>query len=178
MKPLTIFCVLTLALLLAACGSATTGVPTQPAARREGKTPAQPTTQPAETSPAKPSQPVAQAITQLPEQSDAQGAVEVAVKPLDLGKTSQQLKFEVSLNTHSVDLSMDLAALATMTTDTGLTVQALAWDAPKGGHHASGTLTFPASTADGKVILDGVSKLTLVIKNVDAPERTFTWNLK
>jgi len=178
MKPLTIFCVLALALLLAACGSATAASSTLPAARLEATTPAQPTTQTAETSPAQPGQPVGQAIMQLPERSDAQGAVEVVVKPLDLGKTSQQLKFEVSLNTHSVDLSMDLTALATLTTDTGLTVQALAWDAPKGGHHASGTLTFPVSTADGKEILDGASKLTLVIKNVDAPERSFTWDLK
>ena len=94
-----------------------------------------------------------------------------------LGSQAGKLAFEVSLNTHSVDLSMDLAALATLAADTGLTVQADAWDAPRGGHHVSGTLSFPSSV-DGKEILDGAAKLTLTIKDVDVPERTFAWDLR
>ncbi len=129
---------------------------------------------PAPTPTVKPAAPTAQ---QLPELIDSQGAVTVIVKPLDLADQENELKFEVALETHSVDLSMDLAALATLTTDTGLTVQAILWDAPRGGHHVSGSLSFPASV-DGKAILDGASKLTLIIKDVDAPERTFTWDLK
>ena len=72
---------------------------------------------------------------------------------------------------------MDLANLATLTTDSGRTVQATLWDAPRGGHHVSGTLSFPASV-DGKALLDGVTKLTLTIKDVDAPQRAFTWDLQ
>lgn len=108
--------------------------------------------------------------------SDQQGAVTVEVKPLNLVNPSDQLEFDVVMDTHSVDLSMDLATLATLTTDTGIIVQAAAWDAPRGGHHVEGKLIFPA-TKDGKSILDGASKLTLTIVNVDAPSRAFEWDL-
>ncbi len=47
---------------------------------------------------------------------------------------------------------------------------------PTGGHHVSGTLSFPASV-EGKPVLDGATKLTLTIKSVDAPERVFIWDL-
>lgn len=106
--------------------------------------------------------------------SDQQGAVTVNVTPLNLENPSDQLEFDVALETHSVDLSMDLATLATLTTDTGITVQAATWDAPRGGHHVEGKLLFPA-TKDGKAILENASKLTLTITDVDAPSRVFEW---
>lgn len=81
------------------------------------------------------------------------------------------------MDTHSVDLSMDLATLSTLTTDTGFTVQAALWDAPRGGHHVRGKLVFPA-VQDGKPILEGAGKLTLTITNVDAPSRIFEWDLE
>jgi hypothetical protein len=109
--------------------------------------------------------------------ADGQGAVTVEVTPLNLNDPSDKLEFDVSLNTHSVDLSMDLAALATLTTDTGVTVRATLWEATPGGHHVSGKLIFPA-TKDGNSILDGAHKLTLTIVNVDAPSRLFEWPLK
>lgn len=109
--------------------------------------------------------------------SDTQGAVTFAVKPDNLSELGDELIFEISMNTHSIDLSMDLATLATLYTDNGNTVLASSWDAPRGGHHVSGTLSFPASV-DGKSFLDGATKITLTIKNVDAPERIFTWALK
>lgn len=57
------------------------------------------------------------------------------------------------------------------------TVQATLWDAPRGGHHVEGKLIFPA-LQKGKSILDGATKLTLTIVNVDAPSRVFEWQLK
>ncbi len=109
--------------------------------------------------------------------SDSQGAVTVDVTPLNLDHPSDQIEFEVAMNTHMVDLSMNLAALATLTTDTGFSVPASAWDAPAGGHHVSGKLVFPAAL-NGKSILEGAGKLTLTILNVDAPSRIFEWQLK
>ena len=106
--------------------------------------------------------------------SDEQGEVTVNVTPLNLDNPSDQLEFDVALETHSVELSMDLAPLATLTTDTGIEVQATTWDAPRGGHHVQGKLIFPA-TKDGKMILDEASKLTLTITDVDAPSRVFEW---
>jgi hypothetical protein len=108
--------------------------------------------------------------------SDTQGMVEVAVSPVNLLNPGETLVFEISMNTHSVDLSMDLATLATLSTDTGKTAEALKWDAPSGGHHVSGKLSFPAKV-NGNALLDGAKRLTLTINNVDAPERVFVWEL-
>lgn len=108
---------------------------------------------------------------------DEQGMVVLEVTPANLGSAADTLEFDVAMNTHSVDLSMDLAALSTLSTDTGRTVQPLRWDAPPGGgHHVSGKLIFP-SVVDGKYLLEGASKLTLTILNVDAPSRLFEWDL-
>jgi hypothetical protein len=105
---------------------------------------------------------------------DEQGAVTVEITPLNLDTPGETLDFQISLDTHSVDLSMDLAALATLTTNKGVTVPALAWDAPLGGHHVSGTLSFPAE-ADGTSVLDGAGTITLRLVEVDAAERVFIW---
>jgi hypothetical protein len=105
---------------------------------------------------------------------DEQGAVVVEIVPLNPNNPGQTLDFQVALNTHSVDLGMDLAALATLETDTGHIVQATLWDAPRGGHHVSGTLSFPAGI-DEVPLLENVSKMTIRLVDVDSPERIFSW---
>lgn len=159
MKRFIIPLLLILTLILAAC------TPSQ-------ATPLQTDPQPATVSTEPPQADAASELTR----TDQQGAVTVEVTPLNLESPSEQLEFDVVLDTHSVDLSMDLATLATLTTDTGITVQALLWEAPRGGHHVEGKLIFPA-TKDGKTILDDASKLTLTITNVDAPSRVFEWTI-
>jgi len=109
-------------------------------------------------------------------QQDDQGQVEVAVTPRNLNQHEGTLDFDVAMNTHSVDLSMNLAALAILSTDTGLIFNALSWSAPSGGHHISGVLQFPA-VINNVHILDDASRLILTIQNVDAPERKFSWSL-
>jgi hypothetical protein len=109
-------------------------------------------------------------------QLDEQGSVEVTITPINLNASGTTLDFSVGLNTHSVDLGMDLAPLAILETDNGLGVQASMWDAPRGGHHVSGILSFP-TTADGVNLLEGASHLTLKLHEVDAPERSFSWSL-
>jgi hypothetical protein len=105
---------------------------------------------------------------------DQQGAVEIAMLPVNLNYPADTLDFEVSLNTHSVDLSMDLAALAWLRTDSGVEVKASAWTGPSGGHHVSGILSFP-SAINGEEVLDGAAVIELRVLNVDAPERVFVW---
>lgn len=105
---------------------------------------------------------------------DEQGAVTVEVAPLNLPGPGETLDFQITLDTHSVDLSMNLAELATLTTDTGKTVQAVKWEAPLGGHHVEGTLSFPAAV-DSVPVLEEATTLTLTIENLDAPTRTFVW---
>ena len=109
--------------------------------------------------------------------TDQQGAIVVEVTPLNLDTPADTLEFDIAMNTHSVDLSMDLAPLSVLSTDMGGTVRAAKWDAPLGGHHVEGRLIFPAIN-DGKPILEGAVKLTLTITNVDAPSRIFEWELK
>jgi len=107
---------------------------------------------------------------------DSQGAVAFEVTPLNLDNPGDSLQFDVTMSTHSVELNMDLVTLATLTTDTGVTVQATLWDGPKGGHHVEGKLSIPV-TQNGKSILDGAKQLTLTISDVDNATRTFTWDL-
>lgn len=116
----------------------------------------------------------------LPEdllRSDSQGAVVVEVMPDDLSSREDgTLSFEIAMNTHSVDLSMDLAGLSTLQADNGVTVEALDWSGGS-GHHVRGILRFPANASDGRPVLEGASRLVLTIRNVDAQERTFEWFL-
>lgn len=107
--------------------------------------------------------------------TDEQGQVVVAVAPRNLNNPGETLDFDLGMNTHSVTLDMDLAALSTLTTDTGHVVGGLLWDAPRGGHHVSGILSFPAAL-DGAPLLEGAAVLTLTIRDVDAPERVFAWS--
>lgn len=92
---------------------------------------------------------------------------------------SAGLIFQVAMDTHSVNLdAFDLLQLATLRTDESLEVQPIAWDAPAGGHHRGGTLTFPASTADGTPLIGPNTRLVeLVIRDVAVPERVLQWAL-
>jgi hypothetical protein len=107
---------------------------------------------------------------------DEQGMVVVEVTPLNLSNPGDALAFEVALNTHSVDLSMDLAELSTLNTGNGKSLTASLWEAPRDGHHVSGTLYFPA-LLEGQPVLKGAGEIQLVIEDLDVPERTFTWEV-
>ncbi|MCL4870062.1 MAG: hypothetical protein KJ063_13945 [Anaerolineae bacterium] len=107
---------------------------------------------------------------------DTQGKVTVVVKPLNLDGSAETIDFEITLDTHSVDLSMDLATMSSLTTDNGRQMVATGWDAPQGGHHVSGVLSFPA-IVDGAAWLKGATTLTLTLRDVDVPERVFIWKL-
>jgi len=180
MKLVSLF--LALAVILAACSSPQAGpVPTQPNSSDTGSSQAAalPTSAPVDADPASTQTPESAGLPSTGEglaRTDEQGAVVVEVTPLNLIDPGETIEFEIGMNTHSIDLSMDLAALATLTTDTGKTVQASLWDAPGGGHHVSGKLIFPA-LADGQPVLEGAKELTLAIKDLDAPERIFSWVL-
>ena len=163
---------LTLMLVLSACAPSQVGtdLPTPQPASVSNITPA-PTEDPA----LLPIFPNAAGNSDL-SRLDEQGAVVVEVTPLNLDTPADTLEFDITMNTHSVDLIMDLAALSVLSTDTGLRLQATEWDATAGGHHVSGKLIFPAMN-DGTSILEDASTLTLTIVNVDAASRVFEWEL-
>ena len=92
---------------------------------------------------------------------------------------SDPLVFQVGMDTHSVDLDgYDLAALSVLRTDRG-EMRPRGWEAPKGGHHREGTLTFDAATARTALSLgSGASYIELAVLDVGAkPERVFRWDL-
>lgn len=124
---------------------------------------------------AEPFEPVA--VPQDQTRWDNQGAVEVSVVPLNMGASgSEQLDFQIAMNTHSVDLSMDLARLASLENDRGVKVQADGWSGGN-GHHVSGILSFPLRDGQGLAVLEGASMLVLRIESVDAPLREFRWEV-
>jgi hypothetical protein len=86
--------------------------------------------------------------------------------------------FDVVLDTHAVDLDgYDLTQLAMLRIDGAREIQSTSWDAPKGGHHRAGTLTFPATAADGSALIAPDTRtIELVIRDIaGVPERVFRW---
>ena len=158
MKRFLIPSLLILALTLAACSATPAPLPSDPA-------------------PASASSGNSAAQFDSAMRTDGQGAIIFEITPINLNTPAETIEFDIVLTTHSIDLGMDLATLATLTADTGVVVQATLWDAPRGGHHVAGKLIFP-STVDGKPFLDGATKLTLTIVNVDAPSRVFEWGVQ
>lgn len=156
MKRFTLILFLTVSLLLTACSTAQKTPATSPTANNSTEN----------------SKSSAANLSRV----DDQGAVTVEVTPINLDQPGDTLQFDVAMNTHSVDLSMDLKALATLKTDTGLTIQATNWEAPGGGHHVNGKLSFQTAQS-GKFILEGAKQLTLTITGIDNATRTFTWDL-
>lgn len=86
--------------------------------------------------------------------------------------------FAVVLDTHAVDLDgYDLQQLALLRINGAREIRPTGWDAPKGGHHRAGTLTFPATMADGRALIAPDTRtIELVIRDIaGVPERVFRW---
>jgi len=103
--------------------------------------------------------------------SSNEKGVRVNVDPVALS-LGQSAVFAIRLNTHSVPLEQDLAAVSELRDDQGRTYKPLRWEGSQpGGHHRSGKLIFPE--------IDGpVGALTLVIRDIGGIERTFEWQLE
>ncbi|MEW6086631.1 MAG: hypothetical protein AB1607_18755 [Chloroflexota bacterium] len=167
MKRFIIPALLILSLIITACASATSTPP------QSDPQPAPASTQSPDSLSGESASPEFDPATRM----DDQGGIIFEVTPLNLDQNVESFEFNIILTTHSIDLSMDLAATATLATDTGIIVTSTLWDAPRGGHHVEGKLIFPA-TVNGKSILDGAAKLTLTVTDVYAPIRVFEWELK
>jgi hypothetical protein len=106
----------------------------------------------------------------LEPQHDNAGQVEVEVTPRTLG--DDVWEFAVAFNTHSVDLSFDVAEIGLLRCDQGQEYRPLAWEGSgPGGHHRSGVLKFAAldhPTSSVEVVLRDVARV---------PERVFHWDV-
>lgn len=98
--------------------------------------------------------------------------VRVTVKPTAL-VSDKAVKFDIRLNTHSVELDQDLIAVSELRDDKGRTYRPDQWKgSPPGGHHRKGTLIFP-------VLKESAKSVTLIIRDVaDVPERVFMWKVE
>ena len=98
------------------------------------------------------------------------GQVTVVV---DWAGPDDQAVFDISLDTHSVDLdALDLSD-AVLRNDRGETLAAQSWAAPKGGHHREGALAFEGNATP---FFAGTAWIELVLSGVgDLPERTLRW---
>jgi hypothetical protein len=109
----------------------------------------------------------------LASQSSEGGGVTIDVKPLDVAAGAAKWSFQVSLNTHSQDLSDDLARTAFIVNRAGKKNELpIGWegDVP-GGHHRKGVLSFKALTP-----LPAAIELRIQRAGEKAP-RVFRWDL-
>lgn len=111
------------------------------------------------------------AVPKNPVRSNSGGSVDFKITLVEI---SRELVFEVVMDTHSVNLDgFDLKTISVLRDEQKNEFAPVSWNAPLGGHHRSGTLTFafPESLKQGQAI-------TLVIRDVSGvPERVFEWAL-
>lgn len=109
----------------------------------------------------------------LAAQKSAERGVTVSVRPIDLSVAAKRWAFEVVLDTHSVDLSDDLAKATLLVDDRGAEYRAAGWQGdPPGGHHRRGTLDF-APVAPRPAAIE----LRIQRPGEPAP-RAFRWRLR
>ncbi len=104
-------------------------------------------------------------------QSISGGGVTAKVTYLNPGTTDEP-RFQVVLDTHSVDLdAYDLKSIIDLRDDAGTTYVSTGVENKSGGHHREATLGFFRLSSD-------VKRIDLAIKDVAAvKERVFRWNV-
>ncbi|MFA6076574.1 MAG: hypothetical protein WC735_00690 [Candidatus Paceibacterota bacterium] len=102
--------------------------------------------------------------------TEEQANVTVVVTPIDLSPNSKEWKFDVGMNTHSVELNQDMTKIAVLVDDQGKEYKPLSWDGPVGGHHREGVLIFNQITPAPKSV-------ELKISSIGDVVRSFTWQL-
>ena len=114
---------------------------------------------------------------------NSDGPVTIKIVYLNpLGKVEDKsLAFEVSLDTHSVDLEMyKLEKHLLLLDDKGRRFKPLGWFSPQGGgHHRSGIIKFPALDGKGNPVLSPRAKsIQLVVTDIGGvAKRQFQWLL-
>jgi hypothetical protein len=115
----------------------------------------------------------AAAGAQLNEQRSAEAGVTVSVTPQAIVAGAKTWDFSVALNTHSQDLSDDLAKTTVLVDERGVEYRTVSWEgAGPGGHHRSGVLKFAA----GKRLPQSLE--IRMSRPGEAKPRSFRWQLK
>ena len=110
----------------------------------------------------------AEVLNSYEEQVDENGPVTVTIKPIDISEESWN--FEVTLQTHSVDLDMEILKSIILLDAEGEEVFPDIWDGDvPGGHHRAGILSFQR--------IDPMpDRIRLLVKDVgEVSLREFIW---
>ena len=104
--------------------------------------------------------------------TDSGGGLTIKVTYLD-SKITDDLRFQVVLDTHSVNLdSYDLKTVSVLRDDAGNTYSPTAVENKGSGHHRETTVSFAK-------VASGTKRVELVIKDVaGVKERIFRWDLE
>ena len=112
-------------------------------------------------------------INKLEPQENNEGGISVSVAPQNISAGASIWDFQISLSTHSVDLSEDLAQASSLFDDKSNEYKPVQWEgSPLGGHHREGILKFspivpiPRSI---KLEIRGIGSIT---------KRIFEWKLR
>ena len=103
--------------------------------------------------------------------TDDQASVTITVTPTLLSAESGEWKFDVVMDTHSVELDQDMTKVAVLIDEQRKEYRALNWEGPTGGHHREGILTFTKITPFPKSV-------ELKISDIGDVVRIFNWQLK
>jgi hypothetical protein len=101
---------------------------------------------------------------------DDQASVTITVTPTLLSAESGEWKFDVVMDTHSVELDQDMTKVAVLIDEQRKEYRALNWEGPTGGHHREGILTFTKITPSPKSV-------ELKISDIGGVVRIFNWQL-
>ena len=102
--------------------------------------------------------------------TEEQANVTVVITPIDLSPNSKEWKFNIIMNTHSVELDQDMTKVAILIDDQGKEYKAINWEGPSGGHHREGALIFSQ-------IIPIPKSIELKISDIGDVVRSFVWQL-
>ena len=110
---------------------------------------------------------------QLETRKSSVAGVTVAVTPRGVSEGAASWDFKVVLDTHSTDLSDDLAKSSALLDSVGRKHAPVTWEgAPPGGHHREGVLRFKAVSPSPEWIELRIERPS------ESQPRTFRWELK
>ncbi len=118
-----------------------------------------------------PSAPAQQPKDKLETITNSEEGVTIDVTPAY--SAGKPIAFDIVLTTHQGSMDFDMTQNTVLIDSNGNVYNPTAWDgSPPGGHHRSGTLTFPQLKGDA-------SSMKIIVKDVNGvPERIFSWQLK
>jgi len=98
------------------------------------------------------------------------GGVAATALPLNpRDEKASTLDFSIVMDTHSGSLPLDVAKIAAARGPSGTTIPATAWTGGGGGHHLTGTLSFPSGT------LRSTALLTVTLRGDGGKDLAFIW---